>query len=109
MRTLRLYMQPRLEASGAWPEVAERHAYAVARLADEPRPPTPVDVANAVAAFDWALGAGETPLAVTLGVVIALGSGDATNRAWADLALALLDSGAGAPDDRARLAGLLRR
>lgn len=83
-------------------EVRARHAFAAARPADGVAPPTPDEVAEALAAWDSAEGSGDRDLAVTLALVVATGSGPGRS-AWIGRARALLEAGAGSPADRARL------
>jgi hypothetical protein len=95
------------EAEGIPEEVRERHAFAAARPADRASPPTPGEVAEALAAWDVAEAIGDDPLAVLLALVVARGTG-AREGGWVSRARALLDRGAGGPEDRERLRASFR-
>jgi hypothetical protein len=101
LRTLRAFAERQLTGP-VGEEVRLRHAFAAARPADTSRAPSPGDVDNALTAWDYAEAVSDRDLAVTLALVVALGSGSPRGQ-WAERARALLASGAGSPDDRARL------
>jgi hypothetical protein len=90
------------ERQGLDPDVRLRHAFAAARAADRSAAPAAGEVAEALAAWDWAEAEGDRDLAVSLALVVARGTG-AREGAWVARARGLLAGPAGSADDRDRL------